>query len=162
MFQTADLLPCTMYSAIVYVFLWVKAKMFSESTTMSLDLSSASAFDACTTSRCIQCIWDAQGQSQEVCTVFIVCSALHITHDMQLLWTLSRYMSYICIALTIGVLWFRTQARWSHLRLPVWCSEWIINVQHVNMCGCLFIWRMRFLCKDQPALNMFHGSMEPG
>lgn len=61
-----------------------------------------------------------RGWSKEVCTVFIVCSALRITHGMQLLWTLPRYMSYICIALTIRVLWF-----------PVWCSEWIINVQRV-------------------------------
>lgn len=156
--QTAALRPCTMSPAIVYVFLWFKAKTFSESTTMSLDLSSASTFDACTTTRCIHCLWDAQGWSQEVCTVFIVCSVLHITHGMQLLWTLPGYMSYICIALTIGVLWFPTQTHWSHLRLPVWCSELIINVQRVNMCGCLFIWRMRFLCKDQPTLNMFHGS----
>lgn len=79
---------------------------FSKSTT-SLDLSRASTFDACTTSRCIQWLRDTQGWSQEGCPVFIVCSALHITHSIQLLWTFPWYMSYICIALTIG--WFDFQ-----------------------------------------------------
>lgn len=127
-----------------YVFLWLKAIFFKKQNNEPWPF-------LCQHIWCMynQRLRDTQGWSREGCTVFIVCSALHITHRIQLLWTYPRYMSYICIALTIGVVWFPTQARWSHLSLLVWCSEWIMTFQCVKTCVCLFIGvSHRVLCKD--------------
>lgn len=134
LYRTADLLPCTT-SLTASVFLWVETKC------LGFFLKKRDHEPWPFLCRHIWCMYnlsiqgwlrDPQGWSQ-VHTVFIVCSGLHITHSVQLLRALARYMRHICITLTIAVLWFPTQAHWSHIRPPVWWSEWIMDVQSANM-----------------------------